>query len=130
MEIKIIMKKLNLKVALAGVLAVTTMVAPLTGTIAEVSPDFMLMLTSEKINNQASKVGYATVGTVVDYLGTTGNWYKVSTNGTVGYSHINYWNGYTATALNNVNVRSTPSNTGTKVGYAAAGTEATLLGHG
>lgn len=124
------MKKLNLKVALAGVLAVTTMVAPLTGTIAEATTlkAHSNVNIRKEANNQASKVGYATVGTVVDYLGTTGNWYKVSTNGTVGYSHINYWNGYTATALNNVNVRSTPSNTGTKVGYAAAGTEATLLG--
>lgn len=121
---------MKVKVTIAAAVAVTTMLAPLAGTIAEATT----LKAHSNVNvrsaasNQAGKVGYATSGKIVDYLGTDGNWYRIQIDGTVGYSHKNYWDGYTVTASRNVNVRAGASNVASKVGYAVAGTEATLLG--
>lgn len=125
-----ITKHMKVKVTLAAAVAVTTLMAPLAGTIAEATT----LKAQSNVNvrsaasNQASKVGYATSGKVVDYLGTEGNWYKIRIDGIQGYSHINYWNGHTVSVSRNVNVRSGASNISSKVGYATTGTEAALLG--
>lgn len=121
---------MKVKVLLAAAVAVTTLLAPIAGTIAEATTlkAHSNVNVRSSANNASGKVGYAYSGEVAEYLGTEGSWYKIRFNGTVGYSHKNYWNGNTVTASRNVNVRASANNAASKVGYAVAGTEASVLG--
>ncbi|NLB21698.1 MAG: SH3 domain-containing protein [Clostridium sp.] len=126
------MKKRNhkLKVMITGALTIATLLAPLTGAIAEATT----IKAKSNVNvrassyNSAQKVGYAQAGDVAEYLGTENGWYKINLNGTVGYSFRTYWEGNTVTATSNVNVRASANNRAEKVAYAVAGTEAVVLG--
>ncbi|UUM12316.1 NlpC/P60 family protein [Clostridiaceae bacterium HFYG-1003] len=126
------MKKRNsqLKVLAAALVAAATLLAPLTGAIAEATT----LKAKSNVNVRASssstseKVGYVTAGSIHQYLGTENGWYKIDLNGLVGYTYRDYWQANTLTARSNVNVRKSANNQAEKVFYAQAGTEALVLG--
>lgn len=126
------MKKTNLKVKMlvAATVAVSTLIAPITGSIAEATT----LKATSNVNMRASstvyssKVGYVQSGTVAKYLGMSNGWYKISVNGKVGYTASKYWKGSTVNATSNVNLRSRASGTSTKLAYIAKGTEVKVLG--
>lgn len=123
-------RNFRLKSMVAAVLAAATLLVPLTGAIAEATT----IKARSNVNvrsgstSLAEKVGYVYAGQVAKYLGTENGWYKIELDGTVGYTHGNYWVGNTVTAVSNVNVRKADNNLADKVAYAAAGTEASVLG--
>lgn len=126
------MNKRNLKVKLliATTVGVSTILAPLTGVIAEATT----IKATSGVNLRSSsskysrKIGYASAGTNVKYLGTSNGYYKVSVNGKTAYTYKSYWKGSTVTSTGNVNLRSGASNSASKVGYIYKGSEAKVLG--
>lgn len=114
----------------AAAVAVSTVLAPLTGVIAEATTITAKSGVNLRTysNNYSSKVGYASSGTTLKYLGVQNGYYKVSVNGRIAYTYNSYWKGQTASATSNVNVRSQASGTSSKVSYVYKGTEAKVLG--
>lgn len=126
------MKKRNLKlrVMVAIAIAVSTGMAPMSGTIAEATTIKAKSNVNVRTagNSTSEKIGYVYAGEVANYLGTENGWVKIEINGQVGFSSGSYWTGNTVTATSNVNLRSSASNIAEKVGYAVAKTEAVVLG--
>lgn len=127
-----IMKKRNLKVKVlvAATVAVSTILAPLTGAIAEATT----VTAKSGVNLRASgskyssKVGYISSGKNVQYLGISNGYYKLSVDGKIGYAYNSYLKGSTVSATSNVNMRSGASSSTSKVAYVYKGTEAKVLG--
>lgn len=126
------MKKRNLKlrVLVVTAIAVSTILAPISGAIAEATTIKSKSNVNVRAagNNAADKVAYVYAGEVANYLGTENGWYKIEINGQIGYSHSNYWKENTITAKSNVNVRAAANNSAGIVACAAAGKEAIVLG--
>lgn len=126
------MKKRNqkLRMMVAAAIAVATVLAPISGAIAEATT----IKAKSNVNvrsasgSTSEKVGYVYAGEVANYLGTENGWFKIELNGVVGYTYNSYWTGNTVTAKSNVNLRASASNIAQKVGYAVAGTEAAVVG--
>lgn len=114
----------------AATVAVSTLIAPITGSIAEATTlkatSNVNMRSSATVS--ASKVAYVQAGSIAKYLGMSNGWYKVSLNGKVGYTATSYWKGSTVNATSNVNMRSRASGTSTKLAYIRSGTEVKVLG--
>lgn len=126
------MKKTNLKVKMlvAATIAVSTFIAPISGSVAEATTVKAKSNVNLRSSSSASsaKVGYIKGGTIAKYLGTSNGWYKISVDGKIGYASSSYWAGSTVNATSNVNMRSKASGTSTKLAYIQRGTEAKVLG--
>ena len=126
------MQRSNLKLRslVAAVLTAATLLAPLTGAIAEATTLKAKSNVNVRAGSDATteKVGYAYSGQVAKYLGTENGWYKIDLDGIVGFTHRDYWQGNTVTATTSVNVRRSANTLAEKVALAATGTEATVLG--
>ena len=126
------MKKRNLKVKIliAATVGISTILAPVTGVIAEattITAKSGVNLRSSS-SKYSAKVGYASAGTKVKYLGISNGYYKVSVNGKTAYTYNSYWKGSTVTSTGGVNLRSSANKYSSKVGYVYKGSEATVLG--
>ncbi len=126
------MKKRNLKVKMlvAATIAISTFITPISGSVAEATT--VKAKSNVNIRSSASayskKVGYAQSGAIAKYLGTSNGWYKVSIGGKIGYTSSSYWAGSTVNATGNVNMRSKPNGSATKLAYIKRGTEVKVLG--
>lgn len=121
---------LKAKILVAATLAVSTFIAPVSGVVAEATT----IKAKSNVNvrasnyNTSSRIDYVRSGEVVEYLGVSNGWYKVKVDGKVGYTYRSYWKGHTVSATGNVNMRSKPSSSSSKVDYIYRGTEVKVLG--
>lgn len=121
---------LKMKILVAASLAVSTLIAPFSGVVAEATT----LKATSNVNvrasnyNTASLIDYAETGQVVEYLGVANGWYKVKVDGKIGYTYRTYWEGNTVSASSNVNMRTNPTNTSSKLDYVYKGTEVKVLG--
>ncbi len=126
------MKKRNLKVKIlvAASLAVSTFIAPISGVVAEATTIKAKSNVNMRSSNSSSskKLDYIRSGQVAEYLGVSNGWYKVKFDGKVGYTYRSYWKGNTVSAKSNVNLRSRPTSTSSKIDYIYRGTEVKVIG--
>lgn len=125
------MKNIRAKLMVAAGVAVASILSPLSQVPAEATQIQAKSGVNIRTSNYgtATKIGYASAGKILKYLGTTSNgWYKVSYDGRTAYTSGSYWKGYTVNNTGGVNFRSGAGTSYSKLGYIYAGKEVRVLG--
>lgn len=124
------MEKKNLKLQLLVAIAVGAVLNPLKVQTAEAAT----IKADSNVNIRAAasatskKIGALTTGKTTDLIGYENGWFKISWNGQIGYTSMNYWSGNTATTTAKVNVRQAADAFAPIIGQVAAGAEVIVLG--
>lgn len=123
-------KYFTARILVAATLACSIFTAPFTQKVAEattVKATSGVNLRSSSSSHSA-RIGHIQEGSYARYLGTVNGYYKLSVNGKVGYAHHSYWKGHKVTATHDVNMRTSPRSTSSRIAYIHHGSDARVLG--